>query len=75
MANHNSHHSMRSLLQTNAYIDGHWIPLEQRFQVLNPATGEVLADVADADATLTERAIDAAHKALPSWRVVSSHAR
>ncbi|WP_274380187.1 MULTISPECIES: NAD-dependent succinate-semialdehyde dehydrogenase [Idiomarina] len=68
MANHNSHHSMRSLLQTNAYVDGHWIPLEQRFQVLNPATGEVLADVADADATLTERAIDAAHKALPSWR-------
>ncbi len=61
-------HSMRSLMQSNAFIDGHWVPLEQRFEVFNPATGELLATVADGDAALAERAVEAAHKAFPAWR-------
>ncbi|CAB0151915.1 3-sulfolactaldehyde dehydrogenase [Pseudidiomarina piscicola] len=61
-------HSMRSLTKTNAFIDGHWVPVDQRFEVANPATGELIAEVADADAVLAERAIEAAHKALPGWR-------
>lgn len=63
-----STHTMRSLIQTNAFIDGHWVPTDERFTVSNPATGEALAEVADANATLAGRAIDAAHKALPQWR-------
>ncbi|OZB06577.1 MAG: succinate-semialdehyde dehydrogenase (NADP(+)) [Idiomarina sp. 34-48-12] len=59
---------MRSLVQTNAFIDGHWIPTDKRFVVTNPATGETLAEVADGDATLAERAVEAAHKALTHWR-------
>lgn len=61
-------HTLRSLIQTNAFIDGHWVPSEQRFAVTNPANQDVLAEVADGDATLAERAIEAAHKALPLWR-------
>lgn len=61
-------HTLRSLVQTNAFIDGHWVPSDQRFAVTNPANHEVLAEVADADAALAERAIEAAHKALPLWR-------
>ncbi|RUO60478.1 succinate-semialdehyde dehydrogenase (NADP(+)) [Pseudidiomarina insulisalsae] len=59
---------MRSLTKSNAFIDGHWVPVDQRFEVTNPATGEVLAEVADADAALAERAVEAAHRALPGWR-------
>ncbi|WP_323125533.1 NAD-dependent succinate-semialdehyde dehydrogenase [Pseudidiomarina terrestris] len=68
-------HSMRSLTKTNAFIDGHWVPVEQRFAVTNPATGEVVAEVADADATLTERAVEAAKNALPGWRKKTPHER
>ncbi|MEA3588660.1 NAD-dependent succinate-semialdehyde dehydrogenase [Pseudidiomarina sp. 1APP75-27a] len=66
---------MRSLTKTNAFIDGHWVPVEQRFAVTNPATGEVVAEVADADATLTERAVEAAKNALPGWRKKTPHER
>lgn len=68
-------HSMRSLTKTNAFIDGHWVPVEQRFEVTNPATGEVLAEVADADAAVAERAIEAAHNALPGWRKKTARER
>lgn len=63
-----STHTMRSLIQTNAFIDGHWIPTDKRFAVTNPATGETLAEVADGDAAMAERAVEAAHKALGHWR-------
>ncbi|WP_241967912.1 NAD-dependent succinate-semialdehyde dehydrogenase [Pseudidiomarina marina] len=63
-----STHTMRSLVQTNAFIDGHWIPTDKRFEVTNPATGETIAEVADGDATMAERAVEAAHKALKHWR-------
>ncbi|MDN7123783.1 NAD-dependent succinate-semialdehyde dehydrogenase [Pseudidiomarina sp. 1APP75-32.1] len=66
---------MRSLTKTNAFIDGHWVPVEQRFAVTNPATGEVVAEVADADATLAERAVEAAKNALPGWRKKTPHER
>ncbi|WP_417656984.1 NAD-dependent succinate-semialdehyde dehydrogenase [Pseudidiomarina aestuarii] len=61
-------HSKRSLIQTNAFIDGHWVPTDERFSVKNPATAEVITEVADGDAQLAERAIDAAYRALPLWQ-------
>ncbi|WP_417689996.1 NAD-dependent succinate-semialdehyde dehydrogenase [Pseudidiomarina sp.] len=70
-----SSHSMRSLTKTNAFIDGHWVPVDERFTVTNPADGEVLAEVADADATLAERAVEAANRALPAWRARPAHER
>ena len=40
---------MSSLTKSDCFIEGHWVPIEKRFNVTNPATGEVLAEVADAD--------------------------
>jgi succinate-semialdehyde dehydrogenase / glutarate-semialdehyde dehydrogenase len=58
------------LLKTDAYIDGAWVPAENgaRFDVRDPASGEVLAHVADANDADARRAIDAAARALPAWR-------
>lgn len=51
------------------YIDGEWVrpSTGMTFSVINPATGEVLAEVADGGRADTQRAIEAAHKAFPSW--------
>src|SRR5690606_2694906 len=68
-------HSKTSLMKTDIFIDGHWIPAEKRFAVKNPATGETLKEVADADVAAAERAIDAAHRALPAWQAKTAKQR
>ncbi|WP_241968786.1 NAD-dependent succinate-semialdehyde dehydrogenase [Idiomarina tyrosinivorans] len=62
-----SSHSMKSLTKKDLFIEGHWVPTEKRFAVTNPATGETISEVADADAELTERAINVAEQAFSSW--------
>lgn len=56
-----------TLLRTDAYIDGHWTATDARFAVIDPATGEELADVADCDAATTNLAISAASAAQKEW--------
>jgi succinate-semialdehyde dehydrogenase/glutarate-semialdehyde dehydrogenase len=58
------------LLRADGYIDGEWVGAEAgtRFAVTNPATGETLASVADLGAAETRDAIDAAGRALATWR-------
>ena len=58
------------LLRSRAYVDGEWIDADDRatFPVLNPATGETVADVPRLGRAETRRAIDAAARALPEWR-------
>ena len=58
-----------TLLKTQAYIDGQWIEGDSKetFDVLNPATGEVLASVASLGVDETSRAIESADRALPLW--------
>ncbi len=58
------------LLRTRAYVDGEWVEADSRatFPVVNPATGETLADVPRLGAAETRRAIEAAARALPAWR-------
>ncbi|MEX1220940.1 MAG: NAD-dependent succinate-semialdehyde dehydrogenase [Idiomarina sp.] len=68
-------HSMTSLMKSDIYIDGHWIPTDSRFSVSNPATGETITEVADADEAIAERAVEAAHQALPSWRAKTPRER
>jgi len=60
----------QALLCGKAYIDGEWREALSgaRMPVLDPATGEKIADVPDMDGTDTACAIDAADKALPAWR-------
>ncbi|MEQ1745227.1 MAG: NAD-dependent succinate-semialdehyde dehydrogenase [Saprospiraceae bacterium] len=59
-----------SLLCQRAYINGAWADADsgKSFPVTNPATGEVLARVADCGPAETRRAIAAAEAALPGWR-------
>lgn len=55
------------LVETAAFIDGLWIEADQTFEVLNPADGAVIAQVADLGASETKVAIEAAHRAFPAW--------
>jgi len=59
-----------SLLQTNALINGQWVGAADaaRFDVLDPATGQKLADVANLGSADAQAAIDAANAAWPAWR-------
>ena len=64
-----------SLLREQAYINGQWLPGSRRFAVRNPASGQLLAEVADLDAQDTRAAIAAAHAALPAWQALSAKQR
>jgi succinate-semialdehyde dehydrogenase / glutarate-semialdehyde dehydrogenase len=58
------------LLRNQGLIDNQWVGADsgKTFAVTNPATGAIVAQVADMGATETRRAIAAAEKALPAWR-------
>jgi len=58
------------LLQRQAYVDGAWVDADsgETFPVMNPATGEVIADVPRMGAAETRRALAAAERALPAWK-------
>jgi len=58
-----------SLLQPLSYVDGAWIAADNgaTIPVLDPASGETLAQVAALGAAETERAIAAANKAQRAW--------
>ncbi|ROP58016.1 succinate-semialdehyde dehydrogenase/glutarate-semialdehyde dehydrogenase [Enterobacter sp. BIGb0383] len=63
------------LFQTGYLADGVWKPLSTTFDVLNPATGEVVAKVAKAGTKETEEAIAAASRAFPAWRARTAKER
>ena len=64
------------LFKTSSYVGGEWIrELSNRLAVTNPATGEVIAEVATIDASGTLKAIAAAHDAMKLWREVPAKAR
>src|SRR5260221_3229252 len=52
------------------YINGHWqdSPSTEWRDVINPATGEILASVPMADAAEVNAAVEAAATAFPAWR-------
>src|SRR4051812_38277653 len=58
-----------SLFKTNALINGEWVGGgSQRFDVVDPATGHKLADVANLAPAQAQAALDAANAAWPAWR-------
>lgn len=63
------------LFNTGYLVDGEWHKLSATFDVLNPATGEVVAKVAKAGKKETEEAIAAAAKAFPAWRAKTAKER
>jgi succinate-semialdehyde dehydrogenase/glutarate-semialdehyde dehydrogenase len=58
------------LLRTQAYVDGAWVDADsgETFPVIDPATGETIAEVPRMGAAETRRAIEAAQRALPAWK-------
>ena len=61
--------------RSDAYIDGKWHSGAKRFQVFNPATQAVIAEVPDLGAAETEEAIAAAHRAFPAWAAKAAKER
>ena len=63
------HVDISPFLRQQAYIGGEWVDAGsgKTFSVDNPATGEVVAMVADCGVEDARRAIDAAARAQPAW--------
>ena len=57
-----------TLLKTDALINGEWVQGASRFDVLDPATGLKLADVANLGPADAEKAIAAANAAWAGWK-------
>ncbi|MEY2890416.1 MAG: hypothetical protein RJA98_324 [Pseudomonadota bacterium] len=57
-----------SLLKTQALINGAWVDGASRFDVTDPATGAVLAQVSNLGAADAQTALQAANAAWPAWR-------
>jgi succinate-semialdehyde dehydrogenase/glutarate-semialdehyde dehydrogenase len=69
--------SDKVLVKTQAYINGEWVDADNgaTLAVTNPATGEVIAEVAKCGTAETRRAIEAAGAALPAWRQKTARER
>ena len=57
-----------TLFKTDGLINGQWIAGSSRFNVMDPATGHKLADVANLGTADAEAAITGANAAWPAWR-------
>ncbi|WNC92932.1 NAD-dependent succinate-semialdehyde dehydrogenase [Paraburkholderia sp. FT54] len=66
---------MNEFLRTGHYIGGEWYESADTYAVLNPATGEVIAQVAKGGAAETAQAIAAAERAFPAWRSLTAKER
>lgn len=56
------------LFKSGYFVNGEWRQTADTFDVLNPASGELITRVAKAGKTETEQAIAAAAAAFPDWR-------
>jgi succinate-semialdehyde dehydrogenase/glutarate-semialdehyde dehydrogenase len=66
-----------SLIRTQSYVNGTWVQAAsgETFDVINPATGSVLATVTDMGSADVRAAIDAAHAAWPAYRDLTAKER
>ncbi|XP_072417021.1 LOW QUALITY PROTEIN: succinate-semialdehyde dehydrogenase, mitochondrial-like [Chiloscyllium punctatum] len=65
------------LLHSEAYIGGRWLQADgaARFPVQDPASGRLLAEVADCGPREAREAVRAAHCSFPAWRGVTGKER
>ena len=59
------------------YIDGKWCDADngRTLQVINPATEEVIAEIAYGGRAEAQRAIEAAARAMPAWMKLTAYDR
>jgi len=62
-------------VKTQQFIDGAWCDATKRWDVIDPATEEVVANVPFGGAEDVNRAVDAAHRAFPAWRALTPYDR
>ena len=64
-----------TLLKTDALINGQWTRGSSRFDIIDPANGDKLADVANLGASEAQSAIAAANASWPAWRAKTAKDR
>ncbi len=57
------------------YVDGEWVDTGDWFTVVNPGTGDPIAQVSSAGRDLTRKAVEAADRAFSEWRRVTGKKR
>ncbi len=65
----------QDLLKNGSYVGARWLTSESDISVLNPASGDEVARVADAAAHDVSSAIDCAATAFPSWAAKTAKER
>ena len=65
----------KSLLKEQCYIDGKWVDSDEKIDVTNPASGDVIASVPKLGAKDTKQAIAAAEKAMKGWAAKTAKER
>jgi acyl-CoA reductase-like NAD-dependent aldehyde dehydrogenase len=65
------------MMPTKQLIDGKWVDAADggRWDVIDPATEEIVANVPFGGAADANRAIEAAHRAFPGWRAKTAYER
>src|SRR5215212_5177537 len=62
-------------MEFHNYINGKWVEGRNKFQTINPANEELLADIAQAGASEVEAAVHAATTAFNAWRLMPAPQR
>ena len=62
-------------MEFHNYINGKWVKGRSTFQTINPANEELLAEIAQAEISDVEDAVQAATEAFKSWRLVPAPLR
>jgi succinate-semialdehyde dehydrogenase/glutarate-semialdehyde dehydrogenase len=67
--------SDKQLVKNASYINGGWKANNDEFNVINPASNEIVAQVSNAGIAETELAIESAKKAFPDWSAKPANER
>jgi len=69
--------AIHRLLKGKGYINGQWVDAidKQTFQVLDPASNEVIQTLPDMGVSETNEAIETAQMSLEAWQSFTAHAR
>ena len=67
--------STHPLFKTGYFVGGKWLEAKDTFDVLDPATGDVVAKVSKSGKAETEAAVKAASDAFPAWRKTTAKER